>query len=153
LTVLEKKLFETLSLAGILISEAKGLVAIPISGFVRLVAIPISGFILSLRDSEVHAGYRSPILDLVPDLNAIDLARQERQFTSQRAGMVLSYLSNKGMAPISILEVVVSLSMTGFPAILYHTSSPGLKSSLSNQLLISLRKAIYKRLKNLESFE
>ena len=146
MTVLEKKLFESLSLAGILISEAEGLVAIPISGFVRLVAIPISGFVLSLRDREVHAGYRSPISDLVPDSNAIDLARQERQFTSQQAGMVLPDLSNKGTAPISILEAVVSLSMTGFPAILYRTGSPGLKSSLSNQLLISLRKAISKRL-------
>jgi hypothetical protein len=141
LTVLEKKLFESLSLAGILISEAEG-----------LVAIPISGFILSLRDREVHAGYRSPISDLVPDSNAIDLARQERQFTSQQAGMVLPDLSNKGMAPISILEAVVSLSMTGFSAILYLTGSPELKSSLFNQLLISLRKAISKRLQKSRIF-
>jgi hypothetical protein len=141
LTVLEKKLFESLSLAGILISEAEG-----------LVAIPISGFILSLRDREVHAGCRSPISDLVPDSNAIDLARQERQFTSQQAGMVLPDLSNKGTAPISILEAVVSLSMTGFSAILYRTGSPELKSSLSNQLLISLRKAISKRLQKSRIF-
>jgi hypothetical protein len=67
LTTLEKKFFESLSLASILISEAEG-----------LVAIPISGFVLSLRDREVHAGYRSPISDLVPDSNAIDLACQER---------------------------------------------------------------------------
>jgi hypothetical protein len=77
-------------------------------------------------------------------MQSILLARKE--FTSQQAGMVLPDLSKKGTAPISILEAVVSFSMTGFPAIMYRTSSLGLKRSLSNQLLISLRKAISKRL-------
>jgi hypothetical protein len=80
-------------------------------------------------------GYRSPISDLVPNSNAIDLAHQERQFTSQQARMVLPDLFNKGTAPISILEAMVSLSMTGFLAILYRTGSPGTAwLSITNQV-------------------